>query len=657
MEACRKQTNVNQSGFAIIELTSKYNPEYRSTVHNTYVNFMGQRIGEIKKRKDVWNSNTSYNAYYFYYRKNGDVRAEYINRFSTLYAAKAAVVEVWQQITEQKYKPCNPELLTVSDNPDFFPTPSRLAGKMVALVDWKNDKKGIKTMLEPSAGKGDLVDCTKFRTFNGHRLERRIDIDCIETDPNLRHILAGKGYRVVHDDFLRFNTHKRYDLILMNPPFSEGAEHLLKAISLQQDGGQICCLLNAETIRNPYTNVRRFLRQKLDELGAKIVYVRDAFARAERRSDVEVAIVHIKIPYKRGESEIFSRLKKVYDPVMHDSAVRDLVGGSKIEQLLASYNIESKATVTLLREYNAMAPYMLRTDDDNSCPLVMLKIGSETYSHIDTEAVNHYMQELRDKYWQKLFKLPELTARFTSNILDEYTQKIAYMKDFDFSMFNIEQIISQLNDSLAKGVHESIMNTFDTLSARHSWYPESEKNIHYFSGWATNKAHKVNRKVILPINGCYSCYAWERSEINVYDLEKKLGDIEKSLDYIDRGVTGECGLLGVLTRAVSEKKTKNIMCKYFSVTFYKKGTAHITFHDQRIVDVLNIYAARGKNWLPPCYGKKKYSEMSPEERAVIDDFQGREEYEKVMQAPEIYLIENQAALSTPQFFLNAGGEE
>ena len=57
-----------------------------------------------------------------------------------------------------------------------------------------------------------------------------MDIDCVEIEPELRAILKAKGFRVVHDDFLTLHTYKHYGLILMNPLFSVGVRHLLKAI-------------------------------------------------------------------------------------------------------------------------------------------------------------------------------------------------------------------------------------------------------------------------------------------------------------------------------------------------------------------------------------------------------------------------------------------
>ena len=136
--------------------------------------------------------------------------------------------------------------LPAGDNKDFYPTPSTLAGKMLAKVDWKK----VNTILEPSAGKGDLVDAViRFSQSSRNELYNRSEgvsrmFDVIEMDMNLRLLLRGRDLRLVHDDFLTYHPQKRYDLLLMNPPFSEGAKHLLHAIELQRNGGQIVCLLN-----------------------------------------------------------------------------------------------------------------------------------------------------------------------------------------------------------------------------------------------------------------------------------------------------------------------------------------------------------------------------------------------------------------------------
>src|SRR3990167_6812915 len=102
---------------------------------------------------------------------------------------------------------------------DFYPTPKKLIEKMIEGVKFEE----IRTILEPSAGKGDICDYLKEHTsFYRHN---RGEIDVIEIEPSLQATLKGKDYNFIFDDFLKFDTLKRYDLIIANFPFSEGDRH------------------------------------------------------------------------------------------------------------------------------------------------------------------------------------------------------------------------------------------------------------------------------------------------------------------------------------------------------------------------------------------------------------------------------------------------
>jgi hypothetical protein len=147
------------------------------------------------------------------------------------------------------------------------------------------DLREIRTVLEPSAGKGDILDRLKKEHDKAKYLScsnKELDIDCVELDGNLQNLLKGKEYRVVHDDFLTYRTIKKYDLIIMNPPFAEGERHLLKALDMQSTGGKIVCILNAETIKNPYSVLRKDLVAKLGRLDAAVEYMENAFSDAFR---------------------------------------------------------------------------------------------------------------------------------------------------------------------------------------------------------------------------------------------------------------------------------------------------------------------------------------------------------------------------------------
>lgn len=176
-----------------------------------------------------------------------------------------------------------------------------------------------------------------------------------------------------------------------------------------------------------------------------------------------------------------------------------------------------------------------------------------------------------------------------------------------------------------------------------SWYPETSKNVHYFNGWKANKAHKVNSKIILPVNGMFSDYSWSDA-FEVSHAEACISDIEKVFDFLDGNMTSYVNLHGVLARAARAGQTRNIPCKYFDVTLYKKGTMHIRFHNEELLERFNIYCSRGKNWLPPNYGKRTYADMPQEEQAVIDSFHGngepasgKERYAEILAKRDYYL--------------------
>ena len=583
----------------------------------------------------------------------------------------------------------------------FYPTPPALSERLLSGIDWEQ----VENVLEPQAGKGNIVRAAaqKYAALRGYG-DRRLSVDCVEIDPYLRSILQYefcgprknelrerlgqlekkreyncetrcrgeltadeaveyKGLtremdllhrldlRIVHDNFHTFQSRKHYDLIAMNPPFADGDAHLLKAIEIQcRGGGMIRCILNAETVRNPYTNRRRFLTRKLTELDAKVEYVEGAFSDSERSTDVEVALISINIPVPKRESTIFDRLRRaaeIEQPTPEN--VTELTVADFMEQIVSRFNVEVDAGLELIREYEAMKPYIENSFEHSpyNSPTLTLCVGDPHHSYGgDSPNVNKYLRLVRTKYWEALFSNKEFVGKLTSNLREEYMKKVSAMADFDFTLFNIQQIAEQMNAEMGKGIQETIVALFDKLTQEHSWYPECAKNIHYYNGWKTNKVHKINSKVIIPTYGMFSSYSWHKDTFEVYQAECTISDIEKVFDYLDGNETAAVDLHGVLLRACEAGQTRNIPCKYFDVTLYKKGTMHIKFRNQALVDRFNIYCCRKKNWLPPSYGRTAYKDMTAEERTVVDGFHGdgsegtgEASYQVVMAKPAYYLAE------------------
>lgn len=537
-----------------------------------------------------------------------------------------------------------PQILTEEKRSQetFYPTPAALADKMLEGIDWK-----AQNVLEPSAGKGDLAKVCAEKIKEQNRGYWRDNdktyfdrVDCIEVDPNLRAILKDKGFRVVHDDFLTFDTFKCYDLIVMNPPFNKGAEHLMKAISLaEKTGAQIVCLLNAETIRNPYSYTRQKLLEAIEAHGGTVEDCGKAFLSAERKTGVEAVIVRLNIPAPARESTILDEMRrdekarKASEPVSPYSA---LIKGNYLEALVDRYYAELDCGIKLMHEYEAMRPFLeasLNDEGESRGCIIGMHIGSLAGKSAETVSENRYIQEVRRKYWAALFRQREFVERLTSNLQREFFKMLETLVDYDFSYYNIYTLAQQMMMQVNTGIEETVMNLFDSWTRK--WhYDENSKNRHYFDGWMTNDAFAVNKRVIIPFYGAFD--SWD-GNFRSYNVESKILDIEKVFDFLSGAVTDSRETVKALEEAHGKNEAKNIQLKYFKITFYKKGTGHITFTDEDVLHKFNLFAARGKNWLPPCYGKKHYKDMTAEEKRVIDSFEGEKSYENVMLRSDYFL--------------------
>ena len=176
-------------------------------------------------------------------------------------------------------------------NPDFYHTPPEVAAIMLDPLDIRG-----KTVLEPSAGKGDLArECLA---------RGAAEVLWCEKDPDLQSVLAsgvcGMSPANSYRDFLQLQSTdvSHIDLIVMNPPFSAGARYLLHAWRIAPAGCQITCLLNKGTLDHWHRgDDRRELQPLIDAYGS-VQSLGNCFRQAERTTNVEVSLVRLRKPWE-----------------------------------------------------------------------------------------------------------------------------------------------------------------------------------------------------------------------------------------------------------------------------------------------------------------------------------------------------------------------
>ena len=363
----------------------------------------------------------------------------------------------------------------------FYPTPAWLGDKMMEKVDWSK----VTYALEPSAGKGDLVDAMMRSRKANKKTVKPWAIECCEIDQNLRSVLEGRSLMVRAEDFLQYSPMTRYDLIVMNPPFRSGDKHLLHALRLLEHGGQCVCLLNAETLRNPESVYRQDLVTKLEEYGADVEYIEAAFSAAERKAQVDVALIYVSIPYER-ERDILSNLIHAVD--MEEApggGIYDLVSSDPVEAMVRRYEFEARLGLNVIDTFQKCKKYFypdkeepmarLKDFDDALLRLEVLTAESELRENGMSQQ-NLYLRQLRAKYWNALFGAPELQRLLTEEVAENYRAEIQKFRGIDFTMENINRLQLELSKSLIGNVEEAILKMFDKITYQNSMEKKAENH-------------------------------------------------------------------------------------------------------------------------------------------------------------------------------------
>lgn len=114
----------------------------------------------------------------------------------------------------------------------YFPTPKNV----IEILTDDLDLDG-KSILEPSAGSGNIADYLR---------DKGAIVDCCEINRDLREILRLKNHSVIERDIMELNIPKKYDLVIMNPPFErlQDIEHIKKSFEFLAEGGTLRSIIS-----------------------------------------------------------------------------------------------------------------------------------------------------------------------------------------------------------------------------------------------------------------------------------------------------------------------------------------------------------------------------------------------------------------------------
>jgi hypothetical protein len=189
--------------------------------------------------------------------------------------------------------------------PGYFPTPSQVVSRMLELADIK---AGM-TILEPSVGKGSIIDGIKDAHSD---LFPSLKFVLCELSYTLRQILEAKGYKDVIDaDFLTVNP-VAVDRVIMNPPWGKdakesAAEHIQHAYKFLKPGGRLVAICDEGCFFRSFKRDEEF-RLWLRSQGAEDERLEPgAFLKSDVQTGVNCRIVVIDKPDEANSIAKFTR--------------------------------------------------------------------------------------------------------------------------------------------------------------------------------------------------------------------------------------------------------------------------------------------------------------------------------------------------------------
>lgn len=491
----------------------------------------------------------------------------------------------------------------------FYPTPIPLLQKVLHPYTKGNRHGGYKwdrdsIILDPSGGKGDILDWIKETSGN----YEQPTMLCGEIQVELQAILKDKGYQLIASNWLEFKDNYFFDYIIMNPPFKDGAKHLLHAIDLARKT-HIACILNAETLRNPHTAERKHLLNQIEKYGT-FAYHDAEFVDAERKTKVEVAIVWLYIEQDMGDFEFSFKDEEKIEMDMNFNIESNAIAR---QDMIGNMNIRYGE---VMNSYKELLFYQARFDHFKGLFKQENDLNYDTKEEFipqDGSPEKKYMGvavNLKIAMWKTVIGKMDMRKYMSHKVSENFDKFIQQQANMAFTKDNIEDFLVMIMSNRKNIWDQAVVDVFEKLTR---YYDE---NRNFQEGWKTNDKYKINRKVILP-NWCewgasYESTAQKKEwgakfSVN-YQKESMYNDLDKCMAYLAGHTLMDYTTINYHLRERFEQIGKiypgeafdnsPIQSAYFNIRFYKKGTVHLEFKDKKLWDLFNMTACSHLDWLP-----------------------------------------------------------
>lgn len=371
---------------------------------------------------------------------------------------------------------------------EFYPTPPEVI--LMMDLDPKN-----KVILEPQAGKGDIIDYCKN---SGAK-----EVLAFEINEDLQQIVKQKA-KLMGDDFFACTPEQisHINAIYMNPPFSNADKHILHAWKVAPEGCEIISLCNYETIAKEYSNVQ--LSRLIRDYGIS-ENLGDCFTQAERTTGVEIGLIKLYKPITSAEFN--------FDGFFTEEDEEEQGKG------IMQYN-EVRAVVNrykgVMQSFDQMKQIIENINYNNKSigiPEISLELG---YNKNVTNK-EEFGKEIQRRSWHYIFSKMNLEKYVTSGVQKDINRFVEQQTKIPFTMRNIYKMIEIIHGTKESRFKQTLEEVIDSFTKH------THENRFGVEGWKTNSGYMLNQKFIIE-------YVVRVGYSGKLEIESSRGNFEKLKD-------------------------------------------------------------------------------------------------------------------------------
>lgn len=474
-----------------------------------------------------------------------------------------------------------------TENADFYPTPTDVINTMMLGEDILG-----KTILEPSAGSGNIVSWLKE---NGAG-----EVIACEKDKVLQKLLAGKC-ELISDDFLSVTSDQvsHIDYIVMNPPFSDGIRHIKHAFDIAPAGCTVISLCNSSNLERRYSSERQELYELVELYGCSEC-LGTVFDTAERKTNVDVSLIKL---YKTGEDEdeFASYFFSNEDDILNKNETEGIVQYNVVRDMVNRYTSAVKLfdeTMEAANKINDVAKF-----SESKFDYVPIRFTTvDTRGNAVSISRQQYKKQLQKYYWRIIFNKLNMDKYATNGLREQINKFVEKQVNVPFTMHNIYQVISMVVQTTGQRMDKALLEAFDLICSF------SAENSTAGEKWKTNSNYMINRKFIVPYMTDYDArYSTlnEHMRLNYGGNVTRIEDVIKALCYITG--TNYDNITNLRDYIYRNNLSYGTWYEwsFFRIKGFKKGTMHFEFTDEDVWIRFNQQVAKQRGWVLPKKSKRK----------------------------------------------------